>query len=310
MNIRQCVASFVTFSTCLISYGQAADSRPPITGISHLSVYSSDSARTDAFYIHDLGGIRRSDPENSKGVRYYFSSVQFIEVLPLPKGEPSINRLDHAAFITPNAEGLRQYIGAHGITVPKAVERGGDGSRWFDVSDPEGNKVEFVQPPARPDPVPPNPLSSHIIHVGYMVHSRSAEDAFYRTVLGFRPYWYGGPSDTDIRWISQQVPDGTDWLEYMMVSGPETKGIPLGMTAAALGQMDHFSLGVHNMQKTIELLYVGDRLTGKNSGPKVGRDGKWQFNMYDPDGTRAEVMEFQPAVKPCCSEFTADSPKK
>ncbi len=143
-----------------------------------------------------------------------------------------------------------------------------------------------------------------------MVHNRSAEDAFYRTVLGFRPYWYGGRSDTDISWISQQVPDGTDWLEYMMVNGPETKGIPGSMTQSSLGQMDHFSLGVHNMQKTIELLYVGDRLNGKNNGPKVGRDGKWQFNMYDPDGTRAEVMEFQPAVKPCCSEFTATSPTK
>jgi hypothetical protein len=30
--------------------------------------------------------------------------------------------------------------------------------------------------------------------------------------------------------------------------------------------------------------------------------------MYDPDGTRAELMEFQPAVKPCCSPFLAPSP--
>jgi catechol 2,3-dioxygenase-like lactoylglutathione lyase family enzyme len=307
------ISQFVTFSlfalsTGLMAYGQAANSRPQITGISHLSVYSSDSAKTEAFYVHNLGGVKRADPENPKGVRYYFSPVQFVEVLPLPTGEASINRLDHVAFITPNAEGLRQYMGAHGITVPKAIESGEDGSRWFDVSDPEGNKVQFVQPPAEPAPVPLNPLSNHIIHVGYMVHSRSAEDAFYRTVLGFRPYWYGGRSDKDVSWISQQVPDGTDWMEYMIVSGPETRGIPASVTAEGLGNMDHFSLGVHDIKKTVELLYSEDRIPDRVPGPKIGRDGKWQYNLFDPDGTRAEIMEFQPAGKPCCSEFTAASP--
>jgi hypothetical protein len=40
----------------------------------------------------------------------------------------------------------------------------------------------------------------------------------------------------------------------------------------------------------------------------MGRDGKWQANLYDPDGTRVELMEFQPVAKPCCSSFTAESP--
>ena len=42
--------------------------------------------------------------------------------------------------------------------------------------------------------------------------------------------------------------------------------------------------------------------------PQMGLDGKWQANLYDPDGTRVELMEFQPSVKPCCSTFTAASP--
>ena len=124
--------------------------------------------------------------------------------------------------------------------VPQHVESGSDGSHWFDVTDPEGNKVEFVQPPSKPTPVPTNPLSSHIIHVGYIVHSRSAEDAFYQTVLGFRPYWFGGKSDNVVEWVSQQVPDGTDWLEYMVVSGPETRGIPATMSKDNLGVLNHF----------------------------------------------------------------------
>ena len=53
------------------------------------------------------------------------------------------------------------------------------------------------------------------------------------------------------------------------------------------------------------MLYNEDRLTAKHSDPRISADAKWQLNMYDPDGTRAEVMEFQPIGKPCCSDFTA-----
>jgi hypothetical protein len=31
--------------------------------------------------------------------------------------------------------------------------------------------------------------------------------------------------------------------------------------------------------------------------PKIGRDGKWQLNLYDPNGTRAELMEPKPVEK-------------
>jgi catechol 2,3-dioxygenase-like lactoylglutathione lyase family enzyme len=292
------------------SRAQAQDARPLITGISHISVYATDGAKSEAFYVHDLGGVKRSDPENPNGVRYYFSPVQFVEVLPLP-AEHTINRLDHVAFVTASADSLRRYMAAHGITAPDKVESGSDGSKWFAVTDPEGNKVEFVQPPAHPEAVnSPNPISNHIIHVGYMVHDRAAEDTFYRTVLGFRPYWYGGFSDTQPSWVSQQVPNGTDWIEYMLVYSPEKTGIPASVTAASLGTMDHFSLGVKDIKQLSETLYFGDRLPQKNSGPKIGRDAKWQYNLFDPDGTRAETMEFQPVGKPCCSEFTASSPTK
>src|SRR5580693_3137618 len=164
------VLSAVALMAATCSLAQTAGHRPLIRGISHISVYSSDAAKAEHFYVHDLGGVKRTDPENSAGVRYYFSPVQFVEVLPLPTGN-GVNRLDHVAFNTANAEALKRYLGEHGITVPGNVEKASDGSQWFDVSDPEGNKVQFVQPPAKPAAVPPNPLSNHIIHVGYIVHN-------------------------------------------------------------------------------------------------------------------------------------------
>jgi len=300
------VATAAVTTTC----AETPSARPLITGVSHLSVYSSDSAKTEHFYVHNLGAVKRPDPENVAGVRYYFNPIQFVEVLPLPRSQASpINRIDHVAFNTADAEGLRQYLAAHQITVPARVEKGSDGSSWFQVEDPEGNPIQFLQPPAKPEAVADNPLSNHIIHVGFIVHNRSVEDAFYRQLLGFRPYWYGG-RDGKTEWISQQVSNGQDWLEYMVVGGPETKGIPPTMSQQTAGVLDHFSLGVFNMEKSFDLLYAGDRVMPKDALPKIGLDGKWQLNMIDPDGTRAEVMEFQPAVKPCCSEFTAASPTK
>jgi hypothetical protein len=44
--------------------------------------------------------------------------------------------------------------------------------------------------------------------------------------------------------------------------------------------------------------------------PRIGRDGKWQLNLFDPDGTRTEVMELHAVAKPCCSPFTAPDPEK
>ena len=291
----------------MFAHGQA---RPAITGISHISVYVADAGKAEAFYVHDLGAFKGTDPQNPAGVRYYFSPLQFVEVLPLPAGYTSINRLDHVAFATKDAEGLRKYMGAHAITVPASVQTGSDGSKWFDVMDPEDNKVQFVQAPATPPQVPLDPLSHHIIHVGYMVHSRTAEDPFYKTVLGFRPYWYGGQSATDVSWVSQQVPDGTDWIEYMLAPGPDKKGISADMTSDKLGAMDHFSLGIPDIKPVALVLYNEDRVPERTTGPKIGRDGKWQYNLFSPDGTRAEIMEFQAAGKPCCSAFTASSPVK
>jgi catechol 2,3-dioxygenase-like lactoylglutathione lyase family enzyme len=289
----------------------AADlQRPQIVGVSHIALYASDPVKSERFYTHDLGAVKAADPEAPQGVRYYFAAAQFVEVLPLPEGNKSINRLDHVAFATRDAEGLRTYLSQKGVTVPQHVTKGTDSSQWFDVIDPEGNKVEFVQA-ARGGPVlPPSSLSSHIIHVGFIVHDRALEDGFYRGVLGFRPYWFGGFKEDTPTWISQQVPDGTDWLEYMIVDPPHSRGIPPTMAPDVLGILNHFSLGVANIEAAYTLLWSGDRLAGQENLPKIGRDAKWQLNLIDPDGTRAEIMEFHAIGKPCCSPFTARDPER
>lgn len=288
-------------------YGQA---RPKIAGISHLAVYTSDATATDQYYTKTLGAVKMADPENPKGVKYALSATQYVEVLPLPPNA-GVNRMDHAAFNTDNAEAMRKYLAAKGWKVPGSVTKESDGSRLFEVEDPEGNRIQFVQPAANAHVDAPKAIGHHIMHVGFLVHSREKEDTFYRTLLDFKPYWYGGMQDNKIDWVAQQVPNGHDWLEYMVVGG-EGAGIPADMTQQHLGVMDHISIGEQSVETAFKTLKDSGRLDGvRNDGhTQVGRDGKVQFNMYDPDGIRAELMSFHAVEKPCCSPFTAPDPSK
>ena len=298
------VALFATFT--IAAAAQMPDppiTRPKITGISHLAVYTSNAAAADHFYREILGAAKAADPQDPKGVRYMFSPTQFIEVLPLPAGS-GINRLDHVGYNTDNAEGMRRYLASKAYKTPAAVSKGADGSVWFTVVDPEGNKVEFVQPPNLPKAVvAPSVIGTHIIHAGIMVHNRAVEDTFYRDLLGFRPYWYGGMVDNRVDWVSQQTPDSHDWLEYMLDVKP-------GFSRRDLGVLNHFSIGVNSVDVAFKTLKDAGRLVGVDAQEhtQMGRDGKGQFNLWDPDEVRVELMNFHATEKPCCSGFTAEDP--
>jgi catechol 2,3-dioxygenase-like lactoylglutathione lyase family enzyme len=290
------------FALVAVTAFAQSPARPPITGVSHLAVYTSNSTAADHYYAHDIGLKKGPDPENPAGVRYYVNPTQFVEVLPLPANAGN-SRLDHIGYTTTDAEALRKYLADHRYAVPSRVERSRDGSRWFNVEDPEGNKVQFLQPAPHPiSMAAAEPIGRHIIHVGERVKSAEAENAFYRDLLGFKPYWFGGmkPGRTD--WVSQQVPDGHDWLEYMLEAGDGE------ISQRQSGVLDHLSIGVVNMEQAVTKLAQGDRLDNPHTPMQIGKDGKWQFNLFDPDQTRLELMEFTPVQKPCCSPFTAPNP--
>ena len=174
-----------------------------------------------------------------------------------------------------------------------------DGNRGFDVSDPDGHDVEFVQfmpgslhsrnfgkflPEAR--------ISQRIIHVGVVVQNQARADAFYKDILGFQEIWHGGMTDKETDWVDMRVPEGTDWLEYMLnVHDPSPR---------ELGVMHHLALGVPSVKAGYQTVLERGL---KPEKPQIGRDGKWQLNLYDPNYTRVELMEPAPVREPCCSPF-------
>ena len=275
--------------------------RPKITGIDHVDFYTTSPEANSHLYTVVLG-LPSASPVEPGQTQRFMVGTQWVGYSPAPDLK-STDRMDHVAFRTTDCEGLRIYLASHGIKVPGSVTKLADGTLSFTVRDPEGNRIEFAQPPSRMTSEVGDFVSHRLIHAGFIVHDRAAEDHFYRDILGFRPYWHGGmqPGRTD--WVSIQVPDGTDWLEYMLNQ-------PAHPDLRLTGIMNHISLGVKDMNAAQMKLESHGWKPHGDEHSQIGRDGKLQLNLFDPDLTRIELMEFAPVDKPCCSEFTGPHPSE
>jgi len=270
--------------------------RPPIVGVAHIRLKTKDLAASREFYGHYLG-YQEINPASGSGIAYFkVNDHQYIEVSNELKSETE-DRLSHIAFETTNARQLRDYLASRGVKVPETLHTGPDVLSFMTI-DPDGHDVEFVQyvpaPPGSPNFgkfLPASRISDHIIHVGVTVSDRAAADRFYKDILEFRESWHGGMTDDRTDWVDMRVPEGTDWLEYMLnAHNPSPK---------TLGVMHHLALGVPSVEAGYKTLLQRELKIGQ--GPKIGRDGKWQLNVYDPDLTRTELMEPKPVQTPCCS---------
>jgi len=297
MNKLAIVFSFAVLEIC--AQGQTATPRPRILGIDHVSFYTTAPDGVKKLY-GDVLGLASAEPLEPGGTLRYVVGRQWVGYSPAPDPK-STDRMNHVALRTDNIAGLHKYLTAQGIRVPQIQGRA-DHSLFFVVDDPEGHKIEFVERGmAEAVPPPASAVSRHMIHAGFLVYHREAADHFYRDILGFRPYWHGGMKDDETEWVALQAPDGTDWIEYML-NQPEHADLQL------TGVMNHISLGVPDIQKAQALLESHGWKQHGDEKAQLGKDGKWQLNVYDPDRVRVELMEFKPVQKPCCSDFTGPHP--
>ena len=280
--------------------------RPPIVGVAHIALNTDDLGALRAFYTGMLGfeeAFSLNKPDGSLLLtNFKVNDHQFIQVFPgrTSAGSQPKDPLSHICFETTDAEQLRAYLASKGVQVPEKLEPGQNGALAFEVHDADGHAVEFVQ--YLPGSMYAKDFGKHlgaqraserIIHVGFTVKDRAAADHLYRDILGFKLQWYGGMKDDVTDWVAMRVPDGTDWLEYMLNVKDQSPRV--------LGIMNHLALGTPSVKDSYaEVLKRGMKNV---EPPKIGRDGKWQLNLYDPELTRAELMEPAPVEKPCCSEI-------
>jgi catechol 2,3-dioxygenase-like lactoylglutathione lyase family enzyme len=290
----------VVLSISTVSQSKSAE-RPRITAIDHVAFYTTDPGYVKKLYGEILG-LASADPIEPGETMRYMSGKQWVGYTPAPDAKAT-DRMDHIAFTTENVGSLRGYLLAKGLK-PGQIEGRSDHNLSFTVKDPEGHKIEFVER-SKDDTAPPEPdaVSHRMIHTGFLVYNQPAEDHFYREILGFHPYWHGGMKDNVTDWVSLQVPDGTDWLEYMLNQ-------PAHPDVRLTGVMNHISYGVADIKKAQALVESHGWKEHGEEHAQMGRDGKRQLNVFDTDHTRIELMEFKPAEKPCCSDFTAEHPSE
>lgn len=122
-------------------------------------------------------------------------------------------------------------------------------------------------------------------HVGVMIGEFEASMAFYGGILGFRETWRGSSGGKTLNWVNLTVPDGEDYVEFMLYEKYPTTD--------RLRTMHHVCLEVPDVAKAGEIL-KSRPYPAESKAPtelKVGVNGKRQINYYDPDGTRVEIME-------------------
>ena len=108
---------------------------------------------------------------------------------------------------------------------------------------------------------------------------------FYGGILGFQEIWRGSKDGKQLSWVNMKAPEGDSYIEFMLYDKlPEP---------TARGSAHHICLEVADIEKTKAALDA--KPARKNyTRPmeiKTGTNRKRQMNLFDPDGTRTEVME-------------------
>lgn len=271
-----------------------AQNLPPITGIAQVRLYSASQDASKAFYAQTLG---LEQGEAGASSIYIINDLQSVKVDALPASEPK-SHVEAVVFRTTDAAALAKFLQKQAVAIVQPLEHG-----TFGVHDPEGNLILFTdsmknafQPSART-------TSQRMIHAGFVVKDRAAEDHFYHDLLGFHVYWQGGQKDGNLDYVAMQVPNGSDWLEYML-------NVPADANAHQLGGSNHISLGLAHMPDAVAMLEHNGCQGANCTKSQLGRDGKIQLNLFDPDLTRVEYMEFTPSQKPCCSPILGKAPSE
>jgi catechol 2,3-dioxygenase-like lactoylglutathione lyase family enzyme len=272
--------------------------RPKVLGVAHLAVYVKDLAKTRQFYEDFLGfGEPFTLPDKEgKGTRIVFIKVndnQYFEIFnEADRGEGQLN---HISFYTDSADGMYRYLKSKGIEVmgdKGSVQKGKTLNKNFNVKDPDGHIVEIVE--YQPDSwtarekgkfMPATRIADHIMHVGVLVGDLDKSTAFYGGILGFKEFWRGSGSPRMLSWVNMRPAEGEDYLEFMLYDKEPAPD--------ARGTKNHASLTIPDADAALVELKKRAAKVGytREIAIQTGVNKKRQINLYDPDGTRIELME-------------------
>lgn len=286
--------------------------RPKITGVAHVALFVRDVDKARTFYKDLLGYEEPFFLKNLDGsLSLTFIKVndrQYIELF--PEKESASDRLNHISIETDDAEAMRVYLAKKGVKVPESVPRGRIGNANFNIKDPDGHTVEVVEYLStgwsKRDQgkfMSDRRISDRMLHTGIIVNSLEPAMQFYKGILGFEEFWRGSRDNKVLSWVNLRAPDSTDYIEFMLhdpIPGPTERG-----------SAHHICLLVPDMDKAAAIVKERASKAGYTRAIEIrtGINRRRQLNLFDPEGTRIELMEPNTVDGKPAPSSTAPPPK-
>jgi lactoylglutathione lyase len=266
----------------------------PLMGIANPTFKVADLVKARGFYHNIMGFDEAFDIKDSAGkvTSAYFkvNDDQYIEVAITPELKPGDrDREARIVFQSTNLEKLHALYESRGLN-PGKIETGPDGNPVFRVVSPEGRKFDFLQYAATSEQgksrgkfLSPDRTSIHIWHVGVMTKDSTASGPFYAK-LGLASL------RTDRRGEYVETPSGDQNTETKppLKDTPETHD---RYESEQWGAANHIGLEVTDMRYVRDALQKRGGYDDLRVRAHVGGSRHWLMFVFDPSGTRMEMME-------------------
>ena len=265
----------------------------PVIGIANVTFKVADLDKARDYYQKILGFAEAFDLKDHAGkvssAYFKVNDDQYIEIIPtLKPGE--LNREERVVFQSIDLEKLHALYESRGLN-PSKIQKGPDSNPVFRVVSPEGNNLDFLQyskdseqAKVRGRFLSPDRIATHLWHVGVMTKDAATSGPFYREKLGFTNLRFGNRG------------------EYLETPGrdlnTETKP-PLADTPAThnqyeseqWGAVNHIGIEVADMRSARDLLQKRGGFDDLRVRAHVGNNRHWLMFLFDPAGTRTEIVE-------------------
>ena len=265
----------------------------PVMGIANVTFKVADLDKARDYYKGTLGFAEAFDLKDHSGnvTSAYFkvNDDQYIEVIPTLK-PAELNREERVVFQSTDLGKLHALYESRGLN-PGPIHKGPDGNPVFRVVSPEGNNLDFLQyadgseqAKTRGKFLGPERVSTHLWHVGVMTKDAATSGPFYREKLGFTNLRFG----TRGEYLETPGRDSNTETKPPLTDTPATHA---RYESEQWGAVNHIGIEVADMRAARDLLQKRGGFDDLRVRAHVGNNRHWLMFLFDPAGTRTEIME-------------------
>jgi len=284
-------------STSVSGQSGSTDDGLPIAGLAGITFKVSNLDQARGYYAGVLGfaeAVTLTDASGAVASAFFkVNDDQFIEVTPT-LGPGELRRLARVVVESTDLRRLHGIYASRGLN-PSPIDEGPDGNPVFRVIGPDDAAIDFLEfapgsrwSATRGRLLGEDRLSTHLWHVGIYTSDRASRTVFYEEKLGLA----GGRDLPGGRGEYIETPSSDRNLETKYPPlDPENPATRAQYEREVMGAVQHLALEVADMRAARDLAQRRGGYTDLQVRAHVGNNRHWLMHLFDPDGSRTEVME-------------------